>query len=200
MNADKLLKIAKLLDEKNLYSLADKVDRIAQNVQRDIYDFNNNPNAGETWYNRLGRIFSGNATIYDYPGLANTLRQNDKQMQFWKNRRQNRSLNRNQYQQVGQYPPQVQQNQQPQMIQQQNVPLASTTPQQFVQNLFAFGKQNNIKTLSQTIDMYAKQGGTFNGQPINQNPQVINLYNQIKNNPATLNPQQLVQMLSGANR
>ncbi len=30
MNADKLIKIAKLLDEKNHFSLADKVEKIAQ--------------------------------------------------------------------------------------------------------------------------------------------------------------------------
>jgi len=204
MNPDKLIKIAKLLDEKNQFALADKFDKIAQNAGR-YY----NPNAGETWYNRLGRIFSGNATIEDYPGLAANARFVDKikQRVREKNRRQNNFQNnfqnrdpygiRNQSQQFG-----FQQNQQPQQqnqpVQQQNPLLASTTPQQFVQNLFQFGKQNNIGTLAQTMDTYAQQGGTLNGQPINQNPQTLNLYNQIKNYSGILTPQQLLSMLTGA--
>ena len=204
MNADKLLKIAKLLDEKNHFALADKVDKIAQNAGR-YY----NPNAGETWYNRLGRIFSGNATIEDYPGLAANARFVDtvKQRMREKNRRQNNYQNnyqnrdpygiRNQSQQFG-----FQQNQQPQQqnqpVQQQNPLLASTTPQQFVQNLFQFGKQNNIGTLAQTMETYAQQGGTLNGQPINQNPQTLNLYNQIKNYSGILTPQQILSMLTGS--
>ena len=195
MNSDKLIKIAKILDEKNLYALADKVDKIAQNAQKDIYDFNNNPNVGETWYNRLGRMFSGNATIYDYPGLAGTLRQNDKQMQYWKNQKRLRSQNKNQPQQN-----QPQQSQYPlQQPQQSQSPLlVSTTPQQFVNNLFQFGKQNNLGTLSQTMDTYAQQGGTLNGQPINQNQQALKLYEQIKNYRGNLTPQQILAMLTGA--
>jgi hypothetical protein len=197
MNPDKLIKIAKLLDEKNQFALADKFDKIAQNAGR-YY----NPNAGETWYNRLGRIFSGNATIEDYPGLAANARFVDtvKQRMREKNRRQNNYQNnyqnrdpygiRNQAQQFG-----LQQNQQPQ---QQNPLLTSTTPQQFVQNLFQFGKQNNIGTLAQTMDTYAQQGGTLSGQPINQNPQALKLYDQIKNYSGILTPQQLLSMLTGA--
>ena len=181
MNSERLFKIAQFLDENNHYALADKVDKIAQTAQRDIYDFNNNPNAGETWYNRLGRIFSGNATIYDYPGLANTLRQNDKQMQFWKNWRKNRrnNLNRNQPQQSIQI-------------------LTSSTPQQFVQNLFAFGRQNGLNDLTKTMDLYSKSGGTFMGQPINQNQQAQNLYNQVKNYSGNLSQQQILNILSGS--
>jgi hypothetical protein len=200
MNPDKLIKIAKLLDEKNQFALADKFDKIAQNSGR-YY----NPNAGETWYNRLGRIFSGNATIEDYPGLAANARFVDtvKQRMREKNRRQNNYQNnyqnvnpygiRNQTQQYGQY-------QQNQPQQPQNALLVSTTPQQFVQNLFQFGQQNNLGTLAQTFDMYSKQGGTYNGQPINQNQQILNLYNQIKNNPRILSPQQILNMLTGASQ
>jgi hypothetical protein len=182
MNADKLLKIAKLLDEKNHFALADKFDKIAQNAQTDIYDFNNNPNVGETWYNRLGRLFSGNATIYDYPGLANTLRQNDKAMQFWKNQRQNRSRKRNQYQQ-----PQPQQ---------QDPLLVSTTPYQFVKNLFEFGKKNGLSNLQQTMELYANQGGTLNGQPINQNPDALKLYEKLKFHPGNLSESQVAVMIT----
>jgi hypothetical protein len=204
MNADKLLKIAKLLDEKNQFALADKVDKIAQNSGK-YY----NPNAGETWYNRMGRIFSGNATIEDYPGLAANARFVDtvKQRMREKNRRQNNYQNnfqnnvqnrdpygiRNQPQQFGQQP----QNQ-PQQSQQQSPLLVSTTPQQFVQNLFQFGKEKKLGTLAQTMDAYAQQGGTLNGQPINQNPQALKLFDQIKNYSGILTPQQILSMLTGA--
>ena len=181
MNSERLFKIAQFLDENNHYALADKVDKIAQNAQRDIYDFNNNPNAGETWYNRLGRIFSGNATIYDYPGLANTLRQNDKQMQFWKNWRKNRKNKLNRIQ-----------------PKQSNQILTSSTPQQFVQNLFALGRQNDLNDLTKTMDLYSKSGGTFMGQPINQNQQAQNLYNQVKNYSGNLSQQQILNMLTGS--
>jgi len=186
MNADKLLRIAKLLDEKNHFALADKFDKIAQNAQTDIYDFRNNPNVGETWYNRLGRLFSGNATIYDYPGLANSLRQNDKAMQYWKNQRLNRSRNRNQ----------SQQNQQPQQPQQKDPLLISTTPYQFVKNLFEFGKKNGLSNLVQTMDLYANQGGTLNGQPINQNPEALKLYEKVKLYPSNLSEAQVSVMIT----
>ena len=218
MNADKLIKIAKLLDEKNQFVLADKFDKIAQNSGR-YY----NPNAGETWYNRAGRIFSGNATIEDYPGLAANARFVDtvKQRMREKNRRQNNYQNnfqnniqnrdpygiRNQPQQYPQQQrqqqgqpqqyPLVQQNQ-PQQPQQQNALLVSTTPQQFVQNLFEFGRQNNLGTFAQTMDTYAQQGGTLNGQAINQNQQALKLYNQVKNYSGILTPQQILAMLTGA--
>jgi hypothetical protein len=184
MKIDELIKIAQKLDEENHYELADKIDKIAQKAQRDIYDFNNNPNAGETWYNRLGRIFSGNATIYDYPGLANTLRQNDKQMQFWKNKRRRNSPNRNQ----------MQQNQLQQSIQL----LVSTTPQQLAQNLLEFGRKNNLNDLAKTMDLYSGQGGTFMGQPINQNQQALKLYSQVKNYSGNLSQQQILTMLTGS--
>ena len=197
MNADKLIKIAKLLDEKNQFVLADKFDKIAQNAGR-YY----NPNAGETWYNRAGRIFSGNATIEDYPGLAANARFVDtvKQRMREKNRRQNNYQNNFQNNVQNRDPygirNQNQQNQ-PQQPQQQNALLVSTTPQQFVQNLFQFGKQNNLGTLSQTMDTYAQQGGTLNGQPINQNQQTLKLYNQVKNYSGILTPQQILAMLTG---
>ena len=210
MNSDKLTKIAKILDENNHYALADKVDKIAKYY---------NPNAGETWYDRLGRVFSGNATIEDYPGLAANARfvETVKQRVREKNRRQNNFQNRDpygirnqsqQYQQYQQYPVQQRQQQgQPQQypLAQQNQPqqyqnniLVSTTPQQFVQNLLQFGKDSKLPSLAQTMDMYANKGGTFNGQPINQNQQALRLYDQVKNYTGILSPQQILSMLTGA--
>ena len=206
MNADKLIKIAKLLDEKNLYALADKVDKIAQTSTSGLW-YQENPNAA--WYDPANwaqkfDAFSGRQTMYDLGRDVRTQRKLNRL------RNQNRDpygvRNQNRQNQPQQYP-QQQQNQsqqyplqqnQPQQPQQQNALLVSTTPQQFVQNLFSFGKTNNLGTLAQTIDMYAQQGGTFNGQPVDQNPQIRNLYNQIKNNPATLTPQQILSMLTGA--
>jgi len=213
MNADKLLKIAKLLDEKNHFALADKVDRIADDYTRRNNQFYYNPNAGETWYDRLGRVFSGNATMYDHPGLVQILKQNDKMPEYFRERNrklrnnQNPQQNQqNQQQQPQQYPQQqqnqsqqypLQQNQQ-QQPQKQDPLLISTTPDQFVNNLFAYGKKFGLSNFTQTMDLYANQGGTLNGQPINQNPQALGLYDQVKNYSGNLTPQQILAMLSGS--
>jgi len=217
MNADKLIKIAKLLDEKNQFVLADKFDKIAQTSTSGLW-YQENPNAA--WYDPANwaqkfDAFSGRQTMYDLGRDVRTQRKLNRL------RNQNRDpynvRNQNRQNQPQQYPqqqqnqsqqyPQQQQNQsqqyplqqnQPQQPQQQNALLVSTTPQQFVQNLFEFGKQNNLGTLAQTMDMYSKQGGTYNSQPINQNQQTLNLYNQIKNYSGILTPQQILSMLSGA--
>ena len=216
MNSDKLIKIAKILDEKNLYALADKVDKIAQTSTSGLW-YHENPNAA--WYDPANwaqhfDAFSGRQTMYDLGRDVRTKRKLNRL------RNQNRDpygvRNQNRQNQPQQYPqqyPQQQQNQlqqyqnQPQQypLQQQNQPqqyqnplLVSTTPQQFVQNLLQFGKQNSLKTLAQTMDMYADQGGTFNGQPINQNPQALKLFNQVENYSGILSPQQILSMLTGS--
>jgi len=205
MNADKLIKIAKLLDEKNQFVLADKFDKIAQTSTSGLW-YQENPNAA--WYDPANwaqkfDAFSGRQTMYDLGRDVRTQRKLNRL------RNQNRDpynvRNQNRQNQPQQYP-QQQQNQsqqyplqqnQPQQPQQQNALLVSTTPQQFVQNLFQFGKQNNLGTLSQTMNTYAQQGGTLNGQPINQNQQTLKLYNQVKNYSGILTPQQILAMLTG---
>jgi hypothetical protein len=195
MNADKLIKIAKLLDEKNQFVLADKFDKIAQTSTSGLW-YHENPNAA--WYDPANwaqhfDAFSGRQTMYDLGRDVRTKRKLNRL------RNQNRDpygiRNQNRQNQPQQYP-QQQQNQ-PQQPQQQNALLVSTTPQQFVQNLFQFGKQNNLGTLSQTMETYAQQGGTLNGQPINQNQQTLKLYNQVKNYSGILTPQQILAMLTG---
>ena len=205
MNADKLIKIAKLLDEKNQFVLADKFDKIAQTSTSGLW-YQENPNAA--WYDPANwaqkfDAFSGRQTMYDLGRDVRTQRKLNRL------RNQNRDpynvRNQNRQNQPQQYP-QQQQNQsqqyplqqnQPQQPQQQNALLVSTTPQQFVQNLFQFGKQNNLGTLSQTMNTYAQQGGTLNGQPINQNQQTLKLYDQVKNYSGILTPQQILAMLTG---
>jgi hypothetical protein len=208
MNADKLLRIAKLLDEKNHFVLADKIDKIAQNISvndktivaqfnRSYFGLDQTGNSMDNFLkNTKMRLPSGASLI---PGLSNqetrvmgpfgidlgSKRFVDRQRAFGRGLR-NLVMNTPEYQQYqGRY----------------NDPLlVSTTPQQFVNNLIQFGQQNNLSDLAQTMDMYANQGGTYNGQPINQNQQAKNLYNQLKNNPGFLSQQQLVQMLSGTGR
>ena len=206
MNSDNLIKIAKILDENNLFALADKVDRLAQNF-RDMAGLDQTGTGMDKFLkNTRIRNQGGGSWI---PGLSNndtrvmgpfgidlgSKRFVQRQQAFGKGLR-NLVMNTPEYQQY-----QARYNTQPQQQPQQpqNPLLVSSNPQQFVQNLFAFGNQNKLQTLAQTIDMYAQQGGTFNGQPISQNPQVNNLYNQIKDNPTTFTPQQILAMLSGNN-
>ena len=207
MNADKLIKIAKLLDEKNQFVLADKFDKIAQTSTSGLW-YQENPNAA--WYDPANwaqkfDAFSGRQTMYDLGRDVRTQRklnrlrnQNRDPYGVRDQNRQNQPLQYPQQQQnqSQQYPLQQPQQNQPQKS--QSPLLVSTTPQQFVQNLFQFGKQNNLGTLSQTMDTYAQQGGTLNGQPINQNQQTLKLYNQVKNYSGILTPEQILAMLTGA--
>jgi hypothetical protein len=208
MNADKLLKIAKLLDEKSHFALADKVDKIAQNISvndktivaqftRNFFGLDQTGNSMDNFLkNTKMRAPSGASLI---PGLSNqdtrvmgpfgidlgSKRFVERQRAFGRGLR-NLAFNTPEYQQyVSKY---------------KNPLLVSTTPQQFVSNLFQFGQQNNLSDLAQTMEMYANQGGTYNGQPINQNQQAKNLYNQVKNNPGFLSQQQILLMLTGAGR
>jgi len=206
MNSDKLTKIAKILDENNHYALADKVDKIAQTSTSGLW-YHENPNAA--WYDPANwaqhfDAFSGRQTMYDLGRDVRTKRklnrlrnQNRDPYGVRDQNRQNQPLQYPQQQQnqSQQYPLQQPQQNQPQKS--QNALLVSTTPQQFVQNLFQFGKQNNLGTLSQAMDTYAQQGGTLNGQPINQNQQTLKLYNQVKNYSGILTPQQILAMLTG---
>ncbi len=230
MNADKLLRIAKLLDEKNHFALADKVDKIAQNISnndktivaqftRDYFGLDQTGNSMDNFLKNTRLRYPGGASLI--PGLSNqdtrvmgpfgidlgSKRFVDRQRSFGRGLR-NLVMNTPEYQQYqGRYNPQQNQNpsgfqnpQQPQQPQQQSPLLVSTTPQQFVSNLLQFGQQNNLSDLAQTIEMYANQGGTYNGQPVNQNQQAKNLYNQVKNNPGFLSQQQILLMLTGAVR
>ena len=202
MNSDKLIKIANILDEKNLYALADKLDKIAQTSTSGLW-YHENPNAA--WYDPANwaqhfDAFSGRQTMYDLgrdirtKRKLNRLRNQNRDPYGIRNQSQQYPIDQRQQQGQPQQYPLLQQNQ-PQQY--QNNILVSTTPQQLVQNLLQFGKDSKLSTLAQTMDMYADKGGTFNGQPINQNQQALNLYNQVKNYPGILSPQQILSMLTG---
>ena len=216
MNSDKLIKIARILDENNHFALADKVDKIAQNISvsnktivsqnfRDMIGLDQTGSGMDKFLkNTRLRLDSGASFI---PTLSNqdtrvlgpfgidlgSKRFVQRQQAFGRGLR-NLAFNTPEYQQYqARYNPQ----QQPQQ-QAQNPLLVSTTPQQLVNNLLQFGNENNYGTFAQTMDMYANQGGTFNGQPTNQNQQALKLYDQVKNYSGMLSQQQLLAMLTGA--
>ena len=217
MNADKLIKIAKLLDEKNHFALADKVDKIAQNISvndktivaqitRNDFGLDQTGSSMDNFLKKTRmRLPSGASYI---PGLSNqdtramglfgfdlgSKRFVERQQAFGRGLR-NLVMNTPEYQQYqGRYNSQQNQQQQPQ---QQDPLLISTTPDQFVNNLFAYGKKFGLSNLAQTMDLYANQGGTFNGQPVNQNPQALKLYDQVKNYSGNLSQVQAIAMLTG---
>ncbi len=214
MNSDKLFKIARILDENNLYALADKVDKIAQNISvnnktivsqsfRDMASLDQTGSDMDNFLKRTRMRNQGGGSLI--PGLSNkdtrvmgpfgidlgSKRFVDRQRAFGLGLR-NLALNTPEYQKYRAKYPEKQ-------YQQVTDPLlVSTTPQQLVQNLFDFGRQYNINNLTQAMDMYSSQGGTYYGQPINQNPQALKLYDQIKNYSGNLTPQQILSMLTGA--
>lgn len=228
MNPDKLIKIAQILDENNHYALADKVDKIAQNISvnkktivsqnfRDMVGLDQTGSGMDNFLkNTRLRLDSGASFI---PTLSNqdtrvmgpfgidlgSKRFVQRQEAFGRGLR-NLAFNTPEYQQYqARYNPQQNQPQQSQYPlqqpqQSQSPLLVSTTPQQFVENLLQFGGQNSLSSLAQTMNLYADQGGTFNGQPINQNQQALRLYDQVKNYPRMLTKQQLISMLTGASQ
>ena len=228
MNSDKLIKIARILDENNHFALADKVDKIAQNISvsnktivsqnfRDMIGLDQTGSGMDKFLkNTRLRLDSGASFI---PTLSNqdtrvmgpfgidlgSKRFVQRQEAFGRGLR-NLAFNTPEYQQYqARYNPQQNQPQQSQYPlqqpqQSQSPLLVSTTPQQFVENLLQFGGQNSLSSLAQTMNLYADQGGTFNGQPINQNQQALRLYDQVKNYPRMLTKQQLISMLTGASQ
>jgi hypothetical protein len=215
MNSDKLIKIARILDENNHFALADKVDKIAQNISvnnktivsqnfRDMIGLDQTGSGMDKFLKNTRQRSQSGASLW--PGLSNqdtrvmgpfgidmgSKRFVQRQQAFGRGLR-NLVMNTPEYQQY-----QTRYNPQQQPQQSQNPLLVSSSPQQFVENLLQFGRQNNLKTLAQTMDLYADQGGTFNGQPVNQNQQALNLFNQVENYPGILTKQQILAMLTGA--
>jgi hypothetical protein len=214
MNADKLIKIAKLLDEKNHFALADKFDKIAQKISvndktivaqstRDYFGLDQTGNSMDNFLKNTRLRYPGGASLI--PGLSNqdtrvmgpfgfdmgSKRFVERQRAFGRGLR-NLVMNTPEYQQYqGRY------NSQQNQPQQQDPLLISTTPDQFVNNLFAYGKKFGLSDLAQTMDLYANQGGTLSGQPVNQNPQALKLYDQVKNYAGNLSQAQVMSMLTG---
>lgn len=68
----------------------------------------------------------------------------------------------------------------------------SDTPENFVKSLFLFAKQNNIDNLVQAFDAYAIAGASYNGNLINRNPILKELYMRIRNTPRMIPSDELV--------
>lgn len=68
----------------------------------------------------------------------------------------------------------------------------SNTPENFVNSLFLFAKQNQIDNLVQAFDAYAIAGASYNGNLINKNPILKELYMRIRNTPRMIPSDELV--------
>ena len=68
----------------------------------------------------------------------------------------------------------------------------SNTPEKFVENLFEFSEQNNIKNLVQAFDAYATAGASYNGNLINRDPVLRELYMRVRNTPQFIRKEELV--------
>ena len=68
----------------------------------------------------------------------------------------------------------------------------SDTPENFVKSLFLFAKQNQINNLVEAFDAYANAGASYNGNLINRNPILKELYMRVRNTPRMIPEDELV--------
>jgi hypothetical protein len=73
--------------------------------------------------------------------------------------------------------------------------LYSSNPNEFTQKLFEFGRMNNMYNLTQAFDEYANAGAKFNGQDINANPMLKELYLRVKNTNQMITPDMFKETL-----
>ena len=68
----------------------------------------------------------------------------------------------------------------------------TNTPENFIKSLFEFSKQNKINNLVQAFDAYANAGASYNGNLINRDPVLKELYMRVRNTPRMIPEQELV--------
>jgi hypothetical protein len=73
--------------------------------------------------------------------------------------------------------------------------LNSSNPNEFTQKLFEFGRMNNMFNLTQAFDEYANAGAKFNGQYINTNPMLKELYLRVKDTNEMITPDMFKETL-----
>ena len=68
----------------------------------------------------------------------------------------------------------------------------TNTPENFIKSLFEFSKQNKINNLVQAFDAYANAGASYNGNLINRDPVLRELYMRVRNTQRMIPEQELV--------
>jgi hypothetical protein len=68
----------------------------------------------------------------------------------------------------------------------------SNTPENFVKSLFLFAKQNQINSLVQAFDAYANAGASYNGNLINRDPILKEVYMRVTNTSRFIPGEELV--------
>ena len=70
--------------------------------------------------------------------------------------------------------------------------LESSNPSTFVMNLFEFARKNKLsKSLADAFDIYSNSGATYNGQNINNVPELVELYKKVIDTPSIITRQML---------
>ena len=187
-----LLHIASLLDDFGQFHLSDKLFKIAQQVQG---------NFGQLTITEQNRKLEE---------LNYAMRQNTQKIKDLMASYKNGSIRFDQFKQMGQNL-----NQQANALmaeykrieqqsnnftlqaqyQQQNENLISYSPEDFAKKLIDFKEENNLSSLVQAFDMYARSGAMYGNNPLSRDPRLQKLYQRILQTPRFINEIEIVREL-----
>jgi chromosome segregation ATPase len=187
-----LLHIASLLDDFGQFHLSDKLMKVAQQVQG---------NFGQLTITEQNRKLEE---------LNYAMRQNTQKIKDLMASYKNGSIRFDQFKQMGQNL-----NQQANALmaeykrieqqsnnftlqaqnQQQNENLISNSPEEFAKKLIDFKEENNLSSLVQAFDMYARSGAMYGNNPLSRDPRLQKLYQRILQTPRFINEIEIVREL-----
>ena len=79
--------------------------------------------------------------------------------------------------------------------QQQGENLISNSPEEFAKKLIDFKEENNLSSLVQAFDMYARSGAIYGNNPLSRDPRLQKLYQRILQTPRFINEIEIVREL-----
>jgi hypothetical protein len=82
-----------------------------------------------------------------------------------------------------------------QQDEQQGKNLISNSPEEFAKKLIDFKEENNLSSLVQAFDMYARSGAMYGNNPLSRDPRLQKLYQRILQTPRFINEIEIVREL-----
>ncbi len=205
-----LLHIASKLDKSGDYNLSDKLYTIAQ---AGYYNLGSKPIIDQNFYqlpmsyklrkqqelNFAGQQFHlkqrNDKALYD----SGKINYNEYKARVDANGKELESLRSqgeiiNDFQRNYKYYAQNEQ-QSEQQDEQQGENLISNSPEEFAKKLIDFKEENNLSSLVQAFDMYARSGAIYGRYPISRDPRLQKLYQRILQTPRFINEIEIVREL-----
>jgi hypothetical protein len=205
-----LLHIAFKLDKSGDYNLSDKLYKIAQ---AGYYNLGSKPIIDQNFYqlpmsyklrklqelNFAGQQFhlkqrndkelydSGKINYNEYKARVDA---NGKELESLKSQGEIINDFQRNYKYYAQYEQQSEQ-----QDEQQGKNLISNSPEEFAKKLIDFKEENNLSSLVQAFDMYARSGAMYGNNPLSRDPRLQKLYQRILQTPRFINEIEIVREL-----